>query len=247
MSAPSVMLVGHRGFPQRYPENSLVGIRAALELGARAIEIDVQASADGEPMVCHDVDLYRVAGHQLALDRATAAELVTMSVHEPRRFGEQFNPCPLPHLQQVVELVAQFEGAVLFVELKEEIFSRYPREAFLQKVVPLLAPLQSRVFIISFDWQCLRNAQQLFGLRVGWVLRRYDKQSQQLLAEHPMDIVICDYRRLPPPPEPLWVGPWQWFIYDITDPEAAEAWGRRGVSYIETWDIEALQPVAGDQ
>lgn len=241
---PSTVLVGHRGFPERYPENSLMGIRAALELGIRAIEIDVQASADGEPVVCHDVDLHRVAGRRVALDRTSAADLMQVSVHEPRRFGEQFHPCPLAHLRQVVELVAGFDGAVLFVELKEEIFARYARDAFLQKIAPLLVPLQSRMFIISFDWQCLRCAQQLFGWPVGWVLRRYDAASQQLLQQHPTDIVICDYRKLPPAPEQLWPGPWQWFIYDITDASAVEPWSERGVTYIETWDVETLSQAA---
>lgn len=244
VDSPAV-LVGHRGFPQQYPENSLMGIRAALELGARAIEIDVQASADGEPMVCHDVDLYRVSGHRVPLDRTSAAELMQISVHEPRRFSEHFYPCALAHLRQVVELVAEFDGAVLFVELKEEIFARYERDAFVQKIMPILALLQSRVFIISFDWRCLRSVQRFCNVPVGWVLRRYDEASQQLLQEHPVDIVIADHRKLPPAPELLWQGPWQWFIYDITDVHAVEPWLQRGVTYIETWDIETLSRAFG--
>ena len=35
-----VVWVGHRGYPELYPENSLLGIEKALQLGARAIEID---------------------------------------------------------------------------------------------------------------------------------------------------------------------------------------------------------------
>lgn len=240
-SDPAPILVGHRGYPQCYPENSLIGIKAALELGARAIEIDIQTSADGEPMVCHDVDLNRVAGRHLAMDKYNASELMQISVHEPKRFHQQFDPCPVPHLSQVVALVAEYEGAVLFVELKEEIFARYPRSEFVNKVLPLLTPLQSRVVIISFDLECLRAVQLLNAAPVGWVLRKYNRASHELLQHQPVDIVISDHRKLPSAPTPLWAGPWQWFIYDIVDPQALQSWQQRGVTYVETWDIGTLK------
>ena len=234
------VLVGHRGFPQCYPENSLVGLKAALDEGAGAVEIDVQASADDEPMVCHDLSLYRVAKRRLSVSKLTAEELMQVSVHEPARFKQKFEPCPLPHLRQVVELVAGYAHAVLFVELKEEIFIRYPRRAFLDKVLSILAPLEARFVIISFDLECLRDVQQLAAAPVGWVLRKYNRASHQLLQQQPVDIVICDHRKLPSAPTPLWPGSWLWFIYDITDPAAAQSWRQRGVTYIETWDVKAL-------
>lgn len=234
------VLVGHRGFPQCYPENSLVGIKAALEEGADAVEIDVQASADGEPMVCHDLNLYRVAKRRLSVSKLSAEELMQISVHEPKRFKQAFEPCPLPHLRQVVALVAEYTHAVLFVELKEEIFIRYSRKAFLDKVLSVLAPLKTRFVIISFDLECLRYVQELTAAPVGWVLRKYNRRSHHLLQQQPVDIVICDHHKLPSEPTPLWPGPWLWFIYDITDPAAVQPWRQRGVRYIETWDVKTL-------
>lgn len=233
----SAVLVGHRGFPQKFPENSLPGIKAALDIGAPAIEIDVQASADCEPMVCHDVNLYRVSGQRLSVETRDAAELMQVSVHEPNRFGEQHLPSLLPHLQHVVALLTQYPGATLFVELKQEIFRRYSRHQFLQKVMPMLAPLQGRCVIISFDLECLRLVQQSFDYPVGWVLTRYSRAAHRALLEEPVDIAICDVRKLPPAPETLWQGPWQWFVYDVVEPHAVEGLLQRGVKYIETWDL----------
>ncbi len=55
-------LVAHRGYPRRYPENTLQGIQAAIDAGARYVEFDVQITADGVPILMHDVSLMRTAG-----------------------------------------------------------------------------------------------------------------------------------------------------------------------------------------
>ncbi len=56
------------------PENSLAAVRAAVQAGY-AIEIDVQPSRDGVPMVFHDYHLFRLTGVAGAVRSRTAAEL----------------------------------------------------------------------------------------------------------------------------------------------------------------------------
>lgn len=55
MSAPFA-LVGHRGWPTRYPENTLDGFMAAADV-ADAVELDVRRSSDGKLVLSHDPDL----------------------------------------------------------------------------------------------------------------------------------------------------------------------------------------------
>jgi Glycerophosphoryl diester phosphodiesterase len=52
-------IVGHRGYPAKYPENTVMGFQAAIALGVDAIELDVQLTGDGVPVVLHDVRLDR--------------------------------------------------------------------------------------------------------------------------------------------------------------------------------------------
>ena len=47
-------LVAHRGYALHYPENTLIGIEAAIRAGARYVEVDVQLSADKVPVLFHD-------------------------------------------------------------------------------------------------------------------------------------------------------------------------------------------------
>ncbi len=55
-------LVAHRGDAGRYPENTVLSIRAALEAGVRAVEFDVQFTRDEVPVVLHDASLRRTTG-----------------------------------------------------------------------------------------------------------------------------------------------------------------------------------------
>lgn len=53
------LVISHAACGGHAPENTLAGIRAALDLGVDAIEVDVQATADGVPVLLHDLTLDR--------------------------------------------------------------------------------------------------------------------------------------------------------------------------------------------
>lgn len=44
----------HRGFSGKYPENTMLAFEKAIELGADGIELDVQLTKDGVPVIIHD-------------------------------------------------------------------------------------------------------------------------------------------------------------------------------------------------
>lgn len=49
----AIAVVGHRGWPARYPDNTLAGFLAAAEV-ADAVEVDVRRSSDGKLILSHD-------------------------------------------------------------------------------------------------------------------------------------------------------------------------------------------------
>ena len=71
---PRPLVISHRACDGYAPENTLAGIRAALEIGADAVEIDVQASADGVPVLMHDLTLDRTTSGKGDLSSFTAAQ-----------------------------------------------------------------------------------------------------------------------------------------------------------------------------
>ncbi len=104
--ARPLLCIAHRGASYHQPENTLPAIRKALELGARAIEIDVWAIG-GEVFVFHDRRLERLTASRGLLADCTIAEVRALRIR-----GQE----PLPTLQEVLELV---QGkALLNIELK---------------------------------------------------------------------------------------------------------------------------------
>src|SRR5690349_18403037 len=87
-------LVAHRGYPARYPENTLLGIKAAVEAGARWFELDVQLSLDLLPFLCHDDTLERTAGDPRRIFDCTSNELSHVDVGETARFGARYAGTP---------------------------------------------------------------------------------------------------------------------------------------------------------
>jgi glycerophosphoryl diester phosphodiesterase len=71
----TVTAVAHRGDPYRFRENTLASLRAALDRGADAVEIDVRVTRDGVPVLLHDDTLERLWGHERPLAELTADEV----------------------------------------------------------------------------------------------------------------------------------------------------------------------------
>ena len=69
------LVISHAACAGHAPENTIAGIRAALRLGADAIEIDVQASADGVPILMHDLTVNRTTGGSGAIAQLTLQQL----------------------------------------------------------------------------------------------------------------------------------------------------------------------------
>ena len=48
------LIMGHRGFQARYPENTMVSFLAAVDAGAQFVELDVTLTRDNQVVVMHD-------------------------------------------------------------------------------------------------------------------------------------------------------------------------------------------------
>jgi glycerophosphoryl diester phosphodiesterase len=58
------LVLGHRGYRAKYPENTLLSFSKAIECGADGIECDLQKSADGRYVIIHDPTVDRMSnGH----------------------------------------------------------------------------------------------------------------------------------------------------------------------------------------
>src|SRR4029434_9244669 len=54
MTTSALMVIAHRGASSYAPENTFAAFDLALQMGARHIELDVEATRDGHIVVIHD-------------------------------------------------------------------------------------------------------------------------------------------------------------------------------------------------
>jgi glycerophosphoryl diester phosphodiesterase len=79
---PNVMIIGHRGARNLWPENSLQGFRRTRELGIDGVEFDVHMARDGELVVIHDPTLDRTTHGTGPVAQYTSAELAAVRLRD---------------------------------------------------------------------------------------------------------------------------------------------------------------------
>jgi glycerophosphoryl diester phosphodiesterase len=110
-------LIGHRGAAAHAPENTLASFSKAKDLGASWVELDVQLSADGVPMVFHDDGLERTSnGHGRMCDQPVA---VLSKLDAGSWFAPEFAGQVIPTLEAALGHIAGL-GLGVNIEIKAD-------------------------------------------------------------------------------------------------------------------------------
>lgn len=236
-------LVGHRGYPRRFPENTLVSIEAAIAAGARYVEVDVQLTRDLVPVLFHDENIRRVCGMEGTISRYTFEELQRFPASEPGRFGTRYAHERIPALTALTALLARHPHVTAFVELKQEALNSFGLEAVLTRVIRDLQPAQAQSVLISFVLAALVPAKRA-GWRVGAVIEQWRERKQKALRALAPEFLFCDVNGLP------WWGKLHFpgakvAIYEVDDAGLARKLAARGADLIETFAIGELRAAFG--
>lgn len=119
-SKKNIWVAGHRGWCEKYPENTMASFRASAELGVDQIETDVHITKDGELVLIHDATVDRTSNGTGRVDEMTLDELRTLdfgSWKEERFAGER-----IVTLVEFMDYMKTLPDMTLDIELKE-----YPR------------------------------------------------------------------------------------------------------------------------
>jgi len=234
------ILIGHRGDPESWPENSLPGFRAILEAGACWLETDVQITADGIAVLSHDPSVLRITGSDLYITSTDYETLRALPAGYPQRFADRFQHLHIARLDQFVELLQQWPDASAFIEIKAASISAHGIPKVIDTVLERLTPVLQQCTLISFDHDTLVHARSHCSLPVGWVLGDWSVENEKRASMLAPDYLFCNRKRLPPGDEPLWQGPWQWAVYTINAAGDVAPLLARGVQLIETDIIRQL-------
>ncbi|WP_010581192.1 glycerophosphodiester phosphodiesterase family protein [Liquorilactobacillus vini] len=167
------LIFGHRGFPAKFPENSLAGFRYALTHQIDGIEFDVHLTKDQVPVIMHDE----------TIDRTTndSGEICSYSLNQLRQFQLK-NQEPIPTLAEFLQLVGQHE-VQLNLELKTDQI-HYPN---IEKIVLAQVKqfsLVKPVIFSSFNLATLKNCQKLDPHQQYCWLTKQQVAEPEAFVEH---------------------------------------------------------------
>jgi glycerophosphoryl diester phosphodiesterase len=154
----------HRGARAYAPENTLLAFAIAFDLGADAVECDVQRSRDGGLVIFHDGLVDRTTDGTGPVADMTLAELRSLDAGHYRR-----TPQHIPTLDETLALVRD-RGAAVNLEIKGESAGESVGTA--QACVPVLRALEDAfrpsILVSSFDHTALAAIKrELPWLRIG--------------------------------------------------------------------------------
>ncbi|MFZ0242200.1 MAG: glycerophosphodiester phosphodiesterase family protein [Desulfobacterales bacterium] len=162
------VVIAHRGYRKRFPENTLAAFAAAFDSGAPMVELDVALTRDRRAVVLHDDTLERTTDGRGQVCDFTLAELKRLdagSWFDPRFAGER-----LPSLDEALDLCAA--RGMVNIEIKAAAFEAgRPADAIEEQVLRAVAQrgMGARAVISSFDTRfldriCERPAAPAIGL-----------------------------------------------------------------------------------
>jgi glycerophosphoryl diester phosphodiesterase len=202
------------------------------------VEIDVQLSSDGVPVVYHDAGLKRVSGVKGDLRKLPWERLRRLPAHEPGRFGGSFKKERIASLAMLAAAFARRgAGARLFVELKEESLLPNGRAEMLAAVHAALKPIRSRCVLISFDPEVLTMARAATRYPLGLVIRHWKDLKGPLFRKLKPDFVFSGTQMLPKSGS-LKIRGSRHCVYEVPDPAVAAGLWRRGAEMIETFALD---------
>ncbi len=242
MTHDAPYFIAHRGYPALYPENSLAGIEAAIQAGARYVEIDIQLSNELTPFLCHDDGLRRLTGRDTYLTELSDDEISTLAISypDPSNSNTSVKTAPISRLSEFCSYLAQWPSVTAFVEIKSESIIRFGLNETVNAILPVLCPVRKQCVIISFDWQSVALARKLGMEKIGWIIGRWDDKQSAIASHLKPDYLFCGIENLPRKLDELWPGPWQWVIYSVNDYDIALRYTTAGIRLIETDTIGTM-------
>ncbi|MEX0648155.1 MAG: glycerophosphodiester phosphodiesterase family protein [Balneolaceae bacterium] len=169
------LVIAHRGASYYAPENTMAAFRLAHEMNADMIELDVQLSKDGIPVVIHEPFLEKTTSGRGRVSDFTLSELQEFNAGS--WFSDRFENEKIPSLDEVLQWAA---GKIAVnIEIKTEAVAL--GEGVEEKVIALVQNYEMDRYVIfsSFDPRAIFEVNRLVpGMNTGIL---YDRSRAALL------------------------------------------------------------------
>lgn len=152
------MIMAHRGYSAKAPENTLPAFKMCMDEGFTAAELDVQMLKDGTIIVMHDDNLKRTTGLDKNVWEVTFDEI--RDLDNGSFFAKGFAGTKIPTLDEVLKLAGSGENKLyLNIEIKRNGHD----EGITQRVVDIILENDylNNCDITSQDYKTLEEVRQV--------------------------------------------------------------------------------------
>lgn len=163
--AVQTRITAHRGSSSGAPENTMAALEKAVEEMADRAEIDVQETADGVIVLCHDTSLKRVAGINKKVSDLTLEQIKKLDVGS--WFSSEYQGEQIPTLEEVMEYA---KGKI---DLNIEIKNLGNSSGLPEKVIELVEKheMQEQCVITSTNRFYLKRVKDVNPeIRTGYII-----------------------------------------------------------------------------
>uniref|UniRef100_A0A8D2ZJ09 Glycerophosphodiester phosphodiesterase 1 n=1 Tax=Scophthalmus maximus TaxID=52904 RepID=A0A8D2ZJ09_SCOMX len=109
-----VSVVAHRGGGHDAPENTIAAIREASKNGATGVELDLEFSADGVPILMHDETVDRTTNGSGPVSQMRFSDLRKLDAAAKHRLRDTFAGEKIPTLEEAVEECIRLQLTIYF-------------------------------------------------------------------------------------------------------------------------------------
>lgn len=154
------LVIAHRGYSAKYPENTMAAFQGALDANADMIELDVAFSKDRSLVVIHDDTVDRTTNGSGAVNCHNLDDLLALDAGG--WFHPRFSDESIPTLEAVLDLT---KGRIrVNIEIKSSAYEdHHPADAIGMQVVELVREKEmlADVIISSFGRQILKDVRRV--------------------------------------------------------------------------------------
>lgn len=162
-----VKVWGHRGASGYAPENTLEAFQLAIDMKADGIELDVQLTKDGEPVVIHDEVIDRVSNGKGWVKEYTLKELKSFNYN---KIHPEYEFAVIPTLGEVYSLLKSTE-VYINIELKTGIVYNERIEEKVLKIANDMG-MEDRILYSSFNHYSIMKIKKLnSNAKIGFLYR----------------------------------------------------------------------------
>lgn len=188
-------IIGHRGAAGSELENTLASIKAAVDMGVYAIEIDVRKTRDDQLVILHDPKLSRVANDKRKIKKLRLKQVQRVALHSGSN---------VPTLAEALDVIG---NKLVYIELKEsgciepllKILKKFPKARVriasfkhdeLEKLKPLVPKLKIYALERTKPFDIIHNAKRLNLDGIGLNFWLLNPLTYYLVKKAGLDIYV---------------------------------------------------------